>query len=219
MTSQAADSQINHADAINYWESIEASDDGMLGGFPYISRVDIQGSKNFLGKLGVKGAKLGRAVDCGAGIGRITKALLLSVADTVDIVEPVTKFSSALINQPGVGQIYSVGLEAWTPDAETRYDLMWNQWCLGHLTDSQLAEYLQKCGKMLNENGWIIVKENMSTHAGNDMFDELDSSVTRTDEKFRALFEKAGLKLMKTELAKGFPKGLYPVRIYALKPE
>lgn len=41
----------------------------------------------------------------------------------------------------------------------------------------------------------------------------------RTDEKFRELFEKAGLKVLKTELAKGFPKGLYPVRLYALKPE
>lgn len=49
------------------WESIEANDDGMLGGFSYISRVDIQGSKNFLGKLGLKGKALDRAVDCGAG--------------------------------------------------------------------------------------------------------------------------------------------------------
>lgn len=39
----------------------------MLGGFSYISRVDIQGSKNFLGKLGLKGKALDRAVDCGAG--------------------------------------------------------------------------------------------------------------------------------------------------------
>lgn len=58
---------MNSADTSCSWESIEASDDGMLGGFPYISRVDIQGSKNFLGKLGVKGKKLERAVDCGAG--------------------------------------------------------------------------------------------------------------------------------------------------------
>ena len=65
-----ADAQINHQDALNYWEGIDADVNGMLGGFPYISKVDLQGSKNFLAKLGVggKGArKLARAVDCGAG--------------------------------------------------------------------------------------------------------------------------------------------------------
>lgn len=58
----------------------------MLGGYPYVSRVDLQGSRNFLAKLGVgarrsstrvsnvveagaenNSGKLGRAVDCGAG--------------------------------------------------------------------------------------------------------------------------------------------------------
>jgi protein N-terminal methyltransferase len=42
----------------------------MLGGFPYISKVDLQGSKNFLAKLGIGGkseGKLDRAADCGAG--------------------------------------------------------------------------------------------------------------------------------------------------------
>ncbi len=56
----------------------------MLGGFPYVSRVDLQTSKNFLAKLGIDSAerrgslrgqvdeggvgdKLKRAIDCGAG--------------------------------------------------------------------------------------------------------------------------------------------------------
>jgi protein N-terminal methyltransferase len=73
-----------------------------------------------------------------------------------------------------------VGLEAWSPPAEVRYDLIWNQWCLGHLTDAQLVEYLVKCGKMLKEGAYVIVKENLSTHLeGEDEFDPLDNSVTR----------------------------------------
>lgn len=65
-----ADSHINHQDARNYWQSIDADVNGMLGGFPYVSKVDIQGSKNFLSKLGIggrNGRKAERAVDCGAG--------------------------------------------------------------------------------------------------------------------------------------------------------
>ena len=46
------------------------------------------------------------------------------------------------------------------------------------MTDVQLIAYLEKCGKALNDDGLIIVKENLST-TGADIFDELDSSVTR----------------------------------------
>jgi protein N-terminal methyltransferase len=105
--------------------------------------------------------------------------MLLSIATTVDIVEPIAKFSAGLTNKPGIGNIFNVGLESWDPDhSEATYDLIWNQWCLGHLTDEQLVEYLKKCGRVLNEGGHVIVKENMST-SGEDIFDELDSSVTR----------------------------------------
>jgi protein N-terminal methyltransferase len=71
-------------------------------------------------------------------------------------------------------------LEDWSPQEseESKYDVIWNQWCLGHLTDTQLTTYLEKCQKVLKADGLIIVKENMST-SGEDVFDELDSSVTR----------------------------------------
>jgi protein N-terminal methyltransferase len=78
------DSLISHNDAKAYWSTVDADVNGMLGGFPYVSRVDLQGSKNFLAKLGVGGGerrsslrgqvgkgevrvKVKRAVDCGAG--------------------------------------------------------------------------------------------------------------------------------------------------------
>jgi len=218
-----ADAQINHKDARDYWQSIDADVNGMLGGFPYISKVDLQGSKNFLAKLSIGGKgkkKVQRAVDCGAGIGRITEGLLLSISETVDIVEPIAKFSDNLNGKAGVGKIFNIGLEDWSPSEseESRYDLIWNQWCLGHLTDAQLLVYLEKCLKVLKEGGWIVVKENMST-SGEDIFDEVDSSVMRVDEKFRDIFEKSSLKLKKTELQKGLPHELYPVRIYALQPD
>ncbi|KUJ20177.1 uncharacterized protein LY89DRAFT_612328 [Mollisia scopiformis] len=217
-----ADANINHQDARDYWQGIDADVNGMLGGFPYISKVDLQGSKNFLAKLGVGGQgaeKLERVVDCGAGIGRITEGLLLHLAETVDIVEPIAKFSDNLKEKSGIGEIYNVGLEDWSPGSnDIKYDLIWNQWCLGHLTDVQLIAYLKKCGTALKDGGLVVVKENMSS-SEEDIFDELDSSVTRCDQKFREIFEKAGMKIKKTEIQKGLPKELYPVRIYALVPE
>ncbi|EKG09726.1 hypothetical protein MPH_13158, partial [Macrophomina phaseolina MS6] len=146
----------------------------------------------------------------------------------VDVVEPVQKFTEQLKETEGckelietgrIGRITNVGLENWTLDAPYKYDLIWNQWCVGHLTDAQLVEYLKRCQVHLAEKGFIVVKENMSTDLnGDDIFDEEDSSVTRTDEKFRKLFESAGLDIVLTEVQRGFPKVLYPVRIYALRP-
>lgn len=101
---------------------------------------------------------------------------MLSIASTVDIVEPIVKFTDTLKDQDGVGQIFNVGLEKWDPEGP--YDLIWNQWCVGHLTDEQLVAYLVRCASALNSSGWVIVKENLST-GEYDLYDEVDSSVTR----------------------------------------
>ncbi|KAJ0301657.1 hypothetical protein COL5a_005673 [Colletotrichum fioriniae] len=215
------DAKISAADGRSYWQGIDADVNGMLGGFPYISKVDLQGSRNFLAKLGI-GSKSGlrtvsRALEGGAGIGRITEGFLLDVAEQVDIVEPIAKFTAALQEKSGVGSVFNIGLEEWKPLDGIAYDLIWNQWCLGHLTDDQLVDYMRRCKAVVAPNdGLIVVKENLST-SGVDLFDDVDSSVTRVDDKFRALFQQAGLRLVKTELQNGFPKDLFPVRMYALK--
>ncbi|KAJ6440044.1 HMG box-containing protein [Purpureocillium lavendulum] len=94
--------------------------------------------------------------------------------------------------------------------------------CVGHLTDEQLVDYLKVCKAVLKPgSGVIVIKENLSTTDG-DVFDDVDSSVTRQDETFRRIFEEAGLKLVRTDLQHGFPEvppiTLLPVRMNALKP-
>lgn len=71
MSEPPPDALINTDDGRAYWESIDADVNGMLGGFPSISRADIQGSRTFLARLGI-GAKAGRskisrALEGGAG--------------------------------------------------------------------------------------------------------------------------------------------------------
>lgn len=68
---------INNADGKKYWEGVTADVNGMLGGvpsaggFPNVSKVDLQGSRSFLAKLGIGGRygrrKLGAALEGGAG--------------------------------------------------------------------------------------------------------------------------------------------------------
>ena len=137
------------------------------------------------------GISIANAPRLSRSIGRVTEGLLLTVADTVDVVEPIAKFTDALAGKAGVGKVYNVGLEEWNAssgegaavedddDDPVRYDLFWNQWCLGHLNDDQLVRYLQRCtARMADDKSLIVVKENMST-GGKDIYDEVDSSVTR----------------------------------------
>lgn len=160
--------------------------------------------------------------------------MLLPLADEVDVIEPVAKFTQELQGKQGVRNVYNVGLQDWRPVDGITYDLVWTQWCVGHLTDAQLVEYFQRCQAALRPGGLIVLKENLST-MGADVFDELDSSVTRLvplsyfarclfmawftvvimtnvvelyreDTKFRKIFEDAGLHLVKTELQRGFPE-------------
>lgn len=98
------------------------------------------------------------------------------MATTVDIVEPIEKFSKVLAKKKGIGHIFNVGLEDWSPSH--KYDLIWNQWCLGYLNDLQLLAHFQKCGEALVKGGVIIIKENLST-SEIDEFDSVDDSVTR----------------------------------------
>lgn len=224
------DSQIDYDDAIDYWTAVPATVDGVLGGYgegTVVPTMDALGSNHFLRKLKsrmiVDPDHRKIAADIGAGIGRVTKNVLAKHCDLVDLVEPVKPFVEQMGNElqelkeeGKIGEIYAVGMQDWEPK-EGKYWLIWCQWCVGHLPDQELVKFLERCKKALQPNGTIIVKEN-NTPTNNDDFDPEDSSVTRSDTKFKQIFERSGLKLIATDRQKGLPRELYPVRMYALKP-
>lgn len=91
----------------------------------------------------------------------------------------MAKLTLALRDKPGIRSIANVGLAEWQPSGGASYDLVWHQWCLGYLTDSQLVDHLRRCESALKSgDGWIIVKENLST-SGKDLLDEADGCTTR----------------------------------------
>jgi protein N-terminal methyltransferase len=181
----------------------------MLGGFnnTRLPRVDITGSKTFLANPLIKkrlvASSYTHAVDCGAGIGRITKNLLTKIFTKTDLVDPIESFTKDVLEgdflRPEreankIGQVFSMGLEQFTPE-KGKYSVIWNQWCLGHLTDTDLVDYFRRCREgLVPDGGVIIVKENLTY--GVDNFDELDSSFTRTEKTFKAIFARAGLKMI-----------------------
>eukprot|EP00164_Ancoracysta_twista_P009181 GFYU01013511.1.p1 GENE.GFYU01013511.1~~GFYU01013511.1.p1 ORF type:complete len:257 (-),score=53.98 GFYU01013511.1:245-1015(-) len=201
-----------------YWETIDATVDGVLGGYGYISDTDIDGSLTFLREMQQEiGVKFGVAVDCGAGIGRITKNLFIPFFDVVDMVEPDGHFlaqAKADMDSPKLRTQFQMGLQKFTPEPNS-YDVIWIQWVIGHLTDADLVSFLQRCKGGLKPNGIICIKENNAKDGF--LVDKDDSSVTRSNEHLKHLYEVAGCRLIKEKLQKKFPKELFRVRMYALQ--
>ncbi|GAB2297458.1 hypothetical protein Dimus_031562 [Dionaea muscipula] len=155
-----------YRNGVGYWQVVEASMDGVLGGYGHINDADIKGSEAFLKSIlseiymdgGVNRHLV--ALDCGAGIGRVTKNLLVRYFNEIDLLEPVSHFleaareSLAPASPTGTGKngatnFYCLPLQEFTPE-KGRYDVIWIQWCIGHLTDDDLVSFFRraKCSRL-----------------------------------------------------------------------
>ncbi|KAF5330898.1 hypothetical protein D9619_005631 [Psilocybe cf. subviscida] len=271
-------------EGIEYWNTQPASYDGVLGGFGKgsLPRVDALGSRLFLLGLYPQLSTVPsafraleapadlprvRALDVGAGVGRVTADVLLHLVSDVVLLEPVEPFVNEALNRarasasnrtngakvswPGLADqsksvtILQGTLQDFHPRMPHRarfldrvgyqpprpqdgvgagFDVIWCQWCLGHLSDSDLILFLQRSLESLNDHArsLIVVKENVCSDGPQgepvEMFDEEDSSLTRSDAAWKLVFKRAGLDLIKDQVQEGLPEGLFVVKMYALKP-
>ncbi|KAF8311580.1 DUF858-domain-containing protein [Clavulina sp. PMI_390] len=255
-------------DGLDYWAKVPASVDGVLGGFGNgpLPRVDAQGSRNFLMRMmphlclvpsslrkidPPKYTRRIRALDVGAGIGRVTSTVLLALAHDVILLEPTPSFigeairlssswrgisdaSKSVTFLQGTLQDYdprspTPAISSPPPSSSTPgttgFDIIWCQWCLGHLADPELVSFFRRCKEALRDSidetdvrtqSLIIVKENVcfDNEDGTPatVYDPEDSSVTRGDLAWKAAFQEAGLTLLREEEQLGLPKGLFAVK-------
>lgn len=222
---------------LDFWDAVEPTDDGVLGGYGHVSERDAKENGEFLEEtfgsvlaeraVGARGALV--ACDCGAGIGRVTTSFLIHKFDEVDLVEPVVHFiekAEALLNGPNAPtrtnghkavNFFALPLEGFEP-APNRYDAVWFQWCVGHLTDDDFVSLFNRCAVGLKPDGMIFVKENNAKEGF--VLDTEDSSLTRSHKYFMFLFEDVlGWEVVKHRTQKDFPSELFTVRMYAVRPK
>lgn len=102
----------------------------MLGNLPALHLLDIKGSLNFLHQIFKHKPTPGknRALDCGAGIGRVSKELLCKEFKTVDLLEQDIKFCEKakenLSSSGNLGQVFNIGLQDFRTSGEV-YDVIW----------------------------------------------------------------------------------------------
>jgi protein N-terminal methyltransferase len=238
--------QPNHANdawytrAADYYEEYcPETLEGVLGGFANITDIDLNGSKRFVDHvvnqhiLPKKGNKVsmdkesnsiwmeGAGCECGAGIGRVTKGLLLQLPITrCDLVESSRRLLSAapvFIGDPGASRCRYIceSLQTWVPMKKT-YSIIWIQWVLVYLTDADIIQFLSNCGEALTTNGVLFLKENVCEK---EMFvlDREDASVTRSLPYLHKLIEAAGLVIIAQEMQNDFPEEIFPVPMIALQ--
>ncbi|WWD17619.1 hypothetical protein CI109_102060 [Kwoniella shandongensis] len=285
---------------IKYWDGIEASVDGVLGGFgtgpvPHVEQLSsrllllslLPSLSPFPNPLTPKPSPppthRRTALDVGAGIGRVTRTVLLPLFDDVVLLEPVDKFVREAYRQAATGEwrdLPRVGtqptgddemkIEAWKEDKrrveefkngrgkrvrvikrglqgldpklpaeggeevgiagekrqgeegcdedEVTYDVIWCQWCLGHMNHPDLVAFLKKAQAALrqSQDSYIFVKENCCDDApggeAQEFLDEEDSSLTRSSARWLECFKEAGLEVVREEIQQGMPEELFVVK-------
>jgi len=212
--------------AYDYWEDesmCDISDDGVLQGFGALTPADTVGSNAFLDTLQnmIPELQLGVVADCGAGIGRVAKNLLLPRFQCVHLVEQSPRLLAAAPEYVGAeykDKIVCIvqGLQDFDPAPQT-YDVVWIQWVIGHLHDLDFIKFFRKCVQGLKQNGVIVLKDNTS---GDQTFmvDKDDSSVSRSRNYIKLLTRLAGLEVIAEEQQAGFPEELFPVYMFAFVP-
>ncbi|KAI0093694.1 methyltransferase domain-containing protein [Irpex rosettiformis] len=276
-------------DGIQYWTTQTADYNGVLGGFGEgsLPRIDALTSRQFLQHLiptlctvpssvrplnRTPSTRRIRALDVGAGVGRVTSDLLLHLTSDVVLLEPVSSFITEAFRRGteseqgtlkpdkyhsqwkgiqtkeksvtfirgtlqdfdpshplGPSSLEFLGRVGFQPedgqlsDLDTKFDIIWCQWCLGHLSDPDFVAFLKKCKDALRDRdeSVIVVKENLCLDSEDGqpltIFDESDSSLTRSDLAWKKAFVRAGLTVVYEQVQKGFPVGLYEVKMYALR--
>ncbi|CAK7332727.1 unnamed protein product [Dovyalis caffra] len=133
---------------------VEASIDGALSGYGHENDANVKGSEGFLRTILVEVFVEGGidrhlvAFDHGFGIGRITKNLFYKGNHMASDKHKATNF-------------YYVPFREFTLDVG-RYDVIWVQWCIGHLTDNDFVPFFKRDKISLKPSGFFIPKESLA---------------------------------------------------------
>jgi len=201
-----------------YWENCNSTISDMLGGFPEVNEIDIKISKKLIEEL-ILTKKLipNSVIDCGAGIGRVTDNVLRHYFKEIDLVEINKNFTDYakeyFINNKKIKNIFCSPIQKI--EFKKKYDCIWIQWCLENLNDKDLNVFMKNCHNNLNENGLVIIKENIEEEK-DFSFSEADYSKIRSDKIFQIFFEKQKFMIYKHFHHPLWPTDLMKVSIYVL---
>jgi len=129
------------------------------------SEADTEESGRFLDDLLARhGLRVSSALDAGAGVGRVTKHVLLRRCAEVHLLEACEVWSKQSRRYLGKKRALSCSfinqrLEEFLPNPDC-YDLIWLQWTLQYLVDEDVIRALTALRRSLRKKGLMVLKEN-----------------------------------------------------------
>ncbi|CAJ1330049.1 unnamed protein product, partial [Effrenium voratum] len=135
------------------------------GGLAHTHGPDLEENRRFLQALRRlrPSLRFGRVLDCGAGVGRVSK-FLAPHFQSLHLLEPCARLRAIarqrLKHLKGKKGLRFIGkpLQEFTPQKDL-YDVIWLQWVLLHLTDDDVVAFLARCRDRLRPNGVIVIKD------------------------------------------------------------
>lgn len=103
-----------------------------------------------------------------------------------------------------------------TPDTGI-YDVVWLQWVIGCVLDTDLVALLKSAAACLTPTGIIVIKDNTAREGDAFVYDNEDHSIARSERYLHAVFRRAGLAVLEDMPVPGWEEDLLPVRMYALR--
>lgn len=211
-----------------FWQHKDATVKSVVGDNNDCNLPDIKCSNELLFGL-VRSLNLHThyALDCAAGIGRVTQYVLTNYYDNVDLVEQDVKFinkaKELLANNNKVKHFYIDNIEKYDFQNKCKfYDLIWIQWCLENIENEDINNFINKCYNVLKDDGIVIVKENIyieesDSEDNKDIKSKTDFSNIRPDIYYMNLFTNNGFIVYKHFLNPNWPEELIPLVVYVLK--
>ena len=201
-----------------HWSSLEPNLKSVLGGYEDSQLPDVKCSCELLnGLILTKQLNPISCLDCAAGIGRVTEHVLSNFFKEIDLFEKnklfIEKCKIKFSDNDKIKNIYNSSLE--------------------NLEDEDLIPFLKKCYENINDNGIIIVKENLYNINEDDpeenednnkkkennyeyKYSNLDYSKQRPDAFYINLFLECKFKIKLHFLNPNWPESLMPLCVYVL---
>eukprot|EP01012_Entosiphon_sulcatum_P012616 TRINITY_DN17945_c0_g1_i1.p1 TRINITY_DN17945_c0_g1~~TRINITY_DN17945_c0_g1_i1.p1 ORF type:complete len:630 (+),score=156.06 TRINITY_DN17945_c0_g1_i1:1753-3642(+) len=219
-----------YRDQLQYWQSVPLELDSFLVGGRGHNEADLRESRDFLAEFfpegpeefrAAKGRVRRKALDLGAGMGRVTKGVLLEFAAVIDLVEPIGDFideAKRLMRDENQQGTYLPALVADIKVEPDSYDLVCIQFLAHALSDADFAALLERIRPALRPNAIVFVKEVLPMGLANEVTVQ-DARIIRAEHYIEELFGTVDFRAIKKQYQEEWPRDALPVVMYALTAE
>jgi 2-polyprenyl-3-methyl-5-hydroxy-6-metoxy-1,4-benzoquinol methylase len=179
-----------------FWKNKKPDLDSMCG-FKELNEEDLINTKSIFTQLSTKEYK--RALDVGSGIGRISFNFLYDIVEQIDLLDINKNFLQVAEEQQNkiggnkIKNFYCSEIQKFRFDYN--YDLVFIQWVLEYLNDSQLEIFIKNVYQNLENEGIIIIKENVNLDSNSNFVYPKEGSLIRNPKVFEKIFFDSGFKI------------------------